>query len=68
MTTKSEKVKLLPCPFCGSESPKVHEGRPAYEYPSDEEWFYLKCVACGAKGSLESTDELAIKAWNQRSK
>jgi hypothetical protein len=69
------KTKLKPCPFCGREA-KVHEvdwdcHRPAEPYlvRCEGGYAYIKNEeGCGAETLSYATEELAIAAWNRRTK
>jgi Lar family restriction alleviation protein len=53
-------VRLLPCPFCGSED--------VWAAPANEAriLFWVKCDACTATGRWEGSIEAACAAWNHR--
>lgn len=55
----SEKLKLLPCPHCGSTN--LYLGYRLVFLP-----FYVRCKACGAEGGKSDDRAEAISAWNQR--
>lgn len=55
-----QKEKIKPCPFCGKDqgfidSDSTKRGR-----------YYLLCCWCQTEGPLETTQRLAIRAWNRR--
>jgi len=57
--------ELKPCPFCGGEDKNDFcinvEGN---------NWFkrwYVRCINCGASGSIAGRQKAAIAAWNKRS-
>jgi len=58
MTTPA--VRLLPCPFCGSDTVKLHIGLS--EFVDGE----VRCD-CGATSGNHPDAETAIAAWNLRS-
>jgi Lar family restriction alleviation protein len=51
------KTKLLPCPFCGSDSLFIY-GNPV------DNW--ITCHNCNANGPTKDTKRKAINAWNRR--
>ena len=53
-------IKLKPCPFCGSLSPKII-GSDKY---SD---YIARCYDCGASSDYFDSKEKAAEAWNRRS-
>ena len=53
----SEKIKLKPCPFCGSDDVVVEE-----TYTSG----YVRCRDCGAEGGFRYSHDEAVAAWNRR--
>lgn len=68
--TVKKQIKILPCPFCGSENVKpIHCNGTWGYYPSED---YVKCNNCGATGGvIKDSDygnnmDLAIKNWNRR--
>jgi len=60
-----DEIKLLPCPFCGSEEIKHCErfitGDGVREYDGYAVW----CGPCGVERN-ENTKEEAFEAWNKR--
>lgn len=58
MTNNDE---LEPCPFCGEK-----DGLP-FIRPSDG-WRYVQCISCLSSSAARPSLELALSAWNQRSK
>jgi hypothetical protein len=48
-------MKTKPCLFCGSKE---------MDMMKDED-FYVECLNCGAQGSRQSTDKIALLAWNK---
>jgi Lar family restriction alleviation protein len=54
-----EKVKLKPCPFCGSKDIKIGMTEAL-------EFLYCYCNSCNSKGELCNMEESAIEAWNRR--
>lgn len=58
-----EKVKLLPCPVCGSKNTRVWWYKDFNEIRSGQ---FRKCNICGFKGKIVAQGELATKkAWNE---
>lgn len=55
---KSDKIELLPCPFCDGEFPPTAT--------QDSKGFIVICVWCSALGPTRRTREEAIEAWNTR--
>jgi Lar family restriction alleviation protein len=55
----SEKLKLAPCPFCGSDDIEVHR-----QYVSHLHW--LSCQDCRTDGPAKMGEADAIAAWNTR--
>ena len=53
----SEKIKLKPCPFCGSNDVTVND---AYMHS------YARCRVCGAEGGLRDSHDEAAASWNRR--
>jgi Lar family restriction alleviation protein len=54
-----EIMKLLNCPFCGSDEVTCIEGVSIS---------WVICVKCGADGPVASTSVGAIRKWNERIK
>lgn len=57
------KVKLKPCPFCGSIA-------HLYGYPQESS-YEVQCSnypGCGATAGGEESDAAAIERWNRRAK
>jgi Lar family restriction alleviation protein len=62
---KLYNIRMLPCPFCGSNKLSLNGGSGSS---------FVKCTECGAQGSsikvavyAENIDEVnAIKLWNLR--
>jgi len=65
---QSTRLKILPCPFCGG----------AGSFVNDDDYGYVECSSCGAKGSSFVFDDTASEAenredtiresWNRRTK
>lgn len=55
--TMPDRLKLLPCPFCGSDKPIVVR--------SNGYWVAL-CRGCRASSGKAMTEAQAVKAWNRR--
>lgn len=49
-----EKIKLKPCPFCGSENVGSVNG-------------WVQCFDCNASGPDDYNNQTAIEMWNKRS-
>jgi len=58
----SEKIDLLPCPFCGCEDAGLHENVSMVD---DNVSWSVDCNNCGAS-VIENTAEQAAEAWNRR--
>ena len=57
------KIKLKPCPFCGSEN--LSKGSRMFDFGED---IHIQCMECGAKIQIcmeYAWDELR-KRWNRR--
>jgi len=52
-----ESEKLKPCPFCGSENLRIHNGR---------EVKYGYCTDCGAMAGWGGSEKAAVEKWNTR--
>lgn len=48
-----------PCPFCGSPYMQIYVTGKGYE---------VYCLGCRARSPISHTAELAILAWNRRTK
>ena len=55
---------LRPCPFCGGEGLELNHA-PTYMKKHPDVYCVL-CFDCGARGSEEWTEAVAIEAWNTR--
>lgn len=55
----TEKIILLPCPFCGSNNIDIK-----YTSALDQMWF--QCEKCHTEGSLANRVKDARKLWNTR--
>lgn len=53
------KYDLEACPFCGGRA----ELQPTVQ-TSFVAW--VRCIQCGAESGAYSSNEAAVKAWNQR--
>ncbi|MBD1553852.1 Lar family restriction alleviation protein [Pseudomonas typographi] len=51
----TNEQKLLPCPFCGSESVQQDVGG-----------CYLSCNSCGAEGPMCQGEQTPLDSWNTR--
>ena len=60
----ADKVKLLPCPFCG------HEGTlRSMRFGMEKEPRYaVTCAVCQIAIGWEHSDKEAIERWNRRAK
>ncbi len=56
----SEKLKLLPCPFC-------KEKKEIYNNQFVSGSWSVDCLVCDAQGPKCKTEVESIKAWNKRS-
>lgn len=67
--TDTEKIELLPCPFCGTAEIRIHEAdideKGWVNYESGKDYFYCKCFKCACHYGW-GTKEEAIKSWNTR--
>jgi len=63
-STMGEALNLLPCPFCGDESPTVYgdNAKP------DDGYRLVRCTGlrCGIETGWHSTETEAVNAWNTR--
>lgn len=63
-------AELKPCPFCGGEAELEHP----HSFGVSFEYSGVRCIKCRAriepilKSFSYSSDELAIEAWNRRTK
>jgi len=55
----------LPCPFCGSKNLELYEGSEATFSGGDRDTFAVECFHCGARGSRQWREAVAIRAWNR---
>lgn len=54
-------VKLLPCPFCGSDDVDLEAGEDV------RHWAAVRCNYCGTLGPCIATDhKAAMTLWNVR--
>jgi Lar family restriction alleviation protein len=53
--------ELKPCPFCGDKELQVHNFDTI-----DGKRYEVWCWQCGARGTVTSSEEAAIKRWNRR--
>ena len=66
----NNEIEIIPCPFCGSENIKPIHINGEYGYSSSED--YVKCLSCGARGSVIKDSNggnhmiEAIEKWNKR--
>ena len=56
------KVKLLPCPHCGSDD--LHSDTEIFK---GRHFGFVECLDCPALMRTGTTEEEAVKAWNKRS-
>lgn len=54
------KIKLLPCPFCGGEFDSF------LNIVNDWNGFYIKCYCCGARSGVADDMQTCVDAWNER--
>ena len=59
----SERIKLLPCPFCNDTYIRVHYTKGGNYVVGCNT---VNCVACHTEGKLYKTEKEAIEAWNRR--
>lgn len=57
-----EKLKLLPCPFCGSKAELCTVKR----FDGEITLAFIRCNSCGSLTRSYSTEMGAIEAWNKR--
>lgn len=55
------KKELLPCPFCGVGHVNTYKCNIA------DVW-YVSCAGCGIRTEGDTSEDLAIAAWNRRAK
>ena len=60
-----DKIKLKPCPFCGSTDPFMFT---CSTLGSDETRYGFYCWNCKTKGPQAPSEKLAAEAWNRRVK
>ncbi len=56
-------MKILPCPFCGSENVDIsigHRGIPPVQA------HYVECIECASSSNMFITIKEAKNAWNKR--
>lgn len=72
MTAPLPAMALVPCPFCGADSPMVFEptcNRRSKYNPTDRAAPVVRCLSCYAEAFGEDWDatcRTAIAAWNRR--
>lgn len=54
-------VKLKPCPFCGDGDVNT------YKCNITDVW-YVSCAGCGIRTEGDTSEDIAIAAWNRRAK
>ena len=59
-----ERVKLLPCPFCGGED--VYTSSTGSNRDMGREYYAVTCALCGAVGSDTLEPESPAASWNTR--
>lgn len=52
--------ELKPCPFCGMSA------RIKIFLFDNVLYYYAKCYGCGARGSMECSEDGAVDMWNRR--
>lgn len=57
-----EEERILECPFKKTEKDIGHK-----PYTNEEDGFWYVQCTCGAKGPMMPNQEMARKAWNNRS-
>lgn len=55
----SDKMELLPCPFCASDNVRI-------AVTMHESWYYGECESCGGRTDFYDSQAEAIAAWNTR--
>lgn len=51
---------LKPCPYCNRKtSPELVKNEDAFSG-----MYHVECAYCGARGSVEPTEEEAVVSWN----
>lgn len=67
----SHKPELLPCPFCGCDSPGMMDSKEDFRH----HFVGVICRECGASGPMSDGDceetyeayvDYAIRGWNRR--
>ena len=60
------RVKLKPCPFCGTDDIMGSSMTSHYAMPHQVYW--MECCACNTRGPEKSEVLEARNAWNRRPK
>lgn len=59
------ETKLKPCPFCGNRAMM----QCLFLAGVGAEWYYVKCVECGAEiNDPVPSENMAANKWNRREK